>query len=222
MAQYLVFFNNYSDLSEFDGSNNSCLFVGPVTVLLVSGTMYLSPYGMGKDDVVTEIVMTPYNPSKYRVGSELFSSCMPFSEDIPQMMKLISFAKNGTRLFTYSEYGYLNHVKYATGSTTVAILGPNSKKVEGYLNQHCPAKARQNINPMHPAIVIFKKFDFQKISYIILAHSTPAEEIGQELIQYNEAWFNYITQEQKLFPEDARSVTLYDAVFGLDRIASGE
>lgn len=218
MAQYIAFFERYMDLAAFDGNNERCVFVGPITTLTVSGTFYLSPYGIHTEEVVSEVVTTNYVPTKYRIGNEQFSSCMLFSEDIPGMKKIISFAQNGSRLLSYGEYGFLNHVKYAAVNATIGIMVPNTKKVEAYLIEKCPAKGRQNINPTHPVIVIFKMFDHFKKSYVFLAHSSPAQEIGQEMIEYQDAWFNYITEKQKLFKDDNITEIVHDAVFALDQI----
>jgi hypothetical protein len=218
MAQYIAFFDRYTDLVNFNGSNESCLFVGPITTLSVSGTYYLSPYGEHAQEVVTEFVVTNNVPPYYKVGSERFTSFMVCSEDIPGMDRLINFAKNGTRLISYGEYGFLNHVKYPALNATIGILMPNNKKVEEYLQEKCRVKRRTNMNPTHQAVVIYKQFDDFKISYISQAHSTPDIEIGQQLIGYQNSWFNYITGNQLLFKDDNITGIIHDAVYELDLI----
>jgi hypothetical protein len=217
VAQYIVFFNKYNDLAEFDGSNRKCILVGPVTLINVSGISFVSSITA---DVVTEMVMTESGTGKYRIGSELYTTYMLLSEDVPAFKKLLSMALQGTRVLTFSEYGYLNHVRHSSISTTVGILAPNNKIVETHLQKVCSAKALGMINPTHGAIVIFLKFDQLRSSHIILAHSTPEAETGQEILECNEAWFNYLEETQKLFPSDVITELSYDAFYNLDNIGN--
>lgn len=220
MAQYIAFFDRYTDLVDFNGNNEHCLFVGPVTTLNVSGKYYLSPYGNHADEVVTEFVTTNNVPPYYKVGKERFTSFMICSEDVPTMKKLIDYATMGTRHLSYSEYGFLNYIKFATLTATVGILVPNNKTIEQYLKEKCMSKRIPNMNPQHPAVVIYKRFDEFKNSYIFLAHSTPHLEVGQELIEAQEGWFNYITGYQKLFIDDNITEVNHDAIFNIDTIGN--
>lgn len=218
MAQYIAFFDRYTDLFKFDGRNEQCIFVGPVTTITVSGTYYLSPYGQQVKEVVTEFVITNNVPPNYKVGGERFTTFMVCSEDVPEMKKLIDYSLHGTRLLSYGEYGFLNYIKYAEFTATIGILVPNSKKVEEYLKEKCMAKHMPNMNPTHPAVVIYKRFDQYKKSYIFLAHSTPQTEVGHEQISAQDGWFNYITGLQKLFKDDNITEITHDAVYELDLI----
>lgn len=220
MAQYIAFFDRYTDLVDFNGTNEHCIFVGPVTTLTVSGTYYLSPYGDHVNEVVTEFVPTNNVPPNYKVGSERFTSFMVCSEDVPGMKKLIDYAKMGTRRLTYGEYGFLNHIKYPALTATIGILVPNNKKIEEYLKEKCMAKRIPQIHPQHAAVVIYKRFDVFKKSYIFLAHSTPDLEVGQELISAQDCWFNYLTGFQKLFIDDNITEVFHDAIFKLDQIGT--
>lgn len=223
MAQYLVFFNAYTDIATFDGDKKTCLFIGPVSVFGSVHALSMSPIvAAGEKGNVTMITTTLPSGNHFRIGKEFFKNFCIFSEDMPNMRKYIHYAEGGTRLLSYSEYGFLNYTKHTTNTVTIGILTPNTKKVHAYLEECCPKKAMGHINPNHEAIIILKKFDQNYNGFIIMAHSVEESDIGAEMIETNEAWFNYISRKQQLFAEDIVSELTDDALLNLHMIASRE